>query len=202
MPVMYVVVPTSIPPSATVQQPHPQPQWESPSAVCEISERPANRVRCYYCGGVGHKAIHCEKNPEWCGETSGLCVVHNRMRSMSNLRPVPGSPGQLQCIETSQCRCMYQRALPHTHPAHHAPAEAHALFSIPSDGTLAKFVSQAPTTASMELVGRSIMGTECASDLTASGSQNDASDVCTLSQSASAPQTSASSPCTLGAPLI
>eukprot|EP00760_Papus_ankaliazontas_P021705 PhM_4_TR18724/c4_g1_i2/m.73262 len=58
-------------------------------------------LKCFYCGEAGHKAMHCPKNPQWCGEASGLCVVHNRLRSVSNLALNP--EGSYQCTEDAPC---------------------------------------------------------------------------------------------------
>eukprot|EP00760_Papus_ankaliazontas_P004016 PhM_4_TR11678/c0_g1_i3/m.13301 len=63
------------------------------------------KLRCFYCRDVGHKAIHCPMNPEWSGELSALCVLHNKTRCMSSLRP-HGDPslGQYECLPDSACR--------------------------------------------------------------------------------------------------
>eukprot|EP00760_Papus_ankaliazontas_P004015 PhM_4_TR11678/c0_g1_i2/m.13307 len=67
------------------------------------------KLRCFYCRDVGHKAIHCPMNPEWSGELSALCVLHNKTRCMSSLRP-HGDPslGQYECLPDSACRRVTQ----------------------------------------------------------------------------------------------
>eukprot|EP00760_Papus_ankaliazontas_P010252 PhM_4_TR14238/c0_g1_i3/m.12399 len=96
---------------ATTQQSNPAVNVvpsKKPDAQKQIAQEtsvPATqRMRCRYCREFGHKAVHCPKNPEWCGETAGLCVLHNRIRSVSNLRPYGDKPGQMCCTERAPCR--------------------------------------------------------------------------------------------------
>eukprot|EP00760_Papus_ankaliazontas_P004019 PhM_4_TR11678/c0_g2_i2/m.13306 len=64
-------------------------------------------LTCYFCKQPGHKAIHCPMNPEWSGELSALCVLHNKTRCMSSLRP-HGDPSQYECLPDSACRRVTQ----------------------------------------------------------------------------------------------
>jgi hypothetical protein len=70
----------------------------------------ASFLKCYFCDGDGHKAIHCPKNPKWCGETSGLCNVHGKVRCMSALQPQADNPKLYEC--TNKARCRNAPALP------------------------------------------------------------------------------------------
>eukprot|EP00760_Papus_ankaliazontas_P011105 PhM_4_TR14657/c2_g1_i2/m.90940 len=80
-------------------------------------------LRCFYCGESGHKAVHCDQNPDWCGEKSALCVVHNRTRSMSLLRPYHGNG------KAGEMRCQ-----PHAPCFHEDKGGAEAVMDVTSDG--------------------------------------------------------------------
>ena len=84
-----------------------------PRPAVQISQGPPlaadfnilQQLICFHCKKAGHKAIHCPDNPAWCGETSALCSVHNKVRSRSSLMPKGGDKTCTEWECTAGCRC-------------------------------------------------------------------------------------------------
>eukprot|EP00760_Papus_ankaliazontas_P014580 PhM_4_TR16105/c1_g4_i8/m.28525 len=93
-----VFVPEGVPIDAVLSQLCTEQQQPRPV------DRDGGRMQCFYCGAPGHKAIHCPQNPRWCGEMSGYCHTHGKVRSMSSLRPHPTHLGKLECMGHAMCR--------------------------------------------------------------------------------------------------
>ena len=127
-PVMYYAYPMQMP-MQPIQMPMQMPQYMVlPAPTTQLSQapevaanaqlltnpllnvNPPSLVKCFHCGVDGHKAIHCPTNPEWCGESSALCSVHGKVRSISSLQQKESDDKDTwECLPTSRCRMISNR---------------------------------------------------------------------------------------------
>ena len=112
-----VPMPMPMPQYMTLPAPSPPPSQLIPSPdllaanAQFLRTNVLSQIKCFHCGVDGHKAIHCPGNPEWCGESSALCSVHGKVRSISALQKQKDGDDKdtWECLPTSQCRTYPKR---------------------------------------------------------------------------------------------